>query len=130
MELLWFFKDVGLALAILVFLGVIKIVYRLWILPNMAYQKLTRSGLSGPSPSFPLGNIDDMVKSKTKRIQSDSSSSLLGIISHDIHSKVFPYFAQWQESHGKYYFIRLSVLYTLCLHGLEIYVMWWSNCDF
>ncbi|KAL1813811.1 hypothetical protein ACET3Z_023876 [Daucus carota] len=101
MELLWFFKDVGLALAILLFLGVLKIVYRLWILPNMAYQKLTRSGLSGPSPSFPLGNIDDMVKSKTKRIQSDSSSSLLGIISHDIHAKVFPYFAQWQESHGK-----------------------------
>lgn len=101
MEFLWFFKDVGLALAILLFLGVFKVVYMLWILPNLAYYKLKRNGLSGPSPSFPLGNIDDMVKSKTKKTQSDASSSLFNIISHDIHSKVFPYFAQWQKSHGK-----------------------------
>lgn len=98
----WFIKNVGLALVLLLFLVVFKIVYSLWIWPNMVYKKLRRNGLYGPSPSFPLGNINDMVASKKKRDSACISSLNSNTISHDIHSKVLPYFTEWQNSYGKY----------------------------
>ncbi|MBA0766973.1 hypothetical protein Gotri_015956 [Gossypium trilobum] len=55
-------------------------------------------GFGGPTHHFPLGNIREM-KVDTKIINNDASSSL--VISHNIHPIVFPYFAQWQKSHGK-----------------------------
>ena len=94
----WFVRTVELALAISFFLVVLKIVYSLWIWPNMVYKKLRRNGLIGPSPSFPLGNIKHMVAAKNKRASALSSCTT---VSHDIYSKVVPHFAEWQESHGK-----------------------------
>ncbi|CAL8127350.1 unnamed protein product [Prunus armeniaca] len=73
-----------------------------WVSPVLAYRKLKKYGLNGPSPSFPLGNLTEM----KKKINVKSSSSSVGqpnsnIITHDIHSTLFPYFARWQSSHGK-----------------------------
>lgn len=73
-----------------------RVLYSCWVLPIRAYRKLAINGFSGPPPSFPLGNTTEM--KKTKRVESSSSSST---VSNDIHSSVFPYFAQWQKSHGK-----------------------------
>lgn len=96
-----FIRNVGLALFTLLFVVVFRIVYSLWIWPNMVYKKLRRNGLiNGPSPSFPFGNIHDMVALKNKRDSSSLSSNNV-TISHDIHSSVVPHFAQWQKSHGK-----------------------------
>lgn len=103
MSFSWFIRNVGLALFMLLFFVVLKIVYSLLVWPNMVYKKLKRNGLNGPSPSFPLGNINEMVALKNKNRDSSRSSLLNSntIISHDIHSNVVPYFAQWQKSHGK-----------------------------
>ncbi|KAK1366596.1 cytokinin hydroxylase-like [Heracleum sosnowskyi] len=98
MGLNWVLKDVGLAMAVLLFLVLYKIIFSFWIWPNMAYQKLKRNGLSGPSPSFPLGNINDMVQAAKRNKQSLTSSN---VITHDVHSRVFPYYALWQKSYGK-----------------------------
>ncbi|WOG91349.1 hypothetical protein DCAR_0310598 [Daucus carota subsp. sativus] len=97
----WVFSDIRLALAMLLLSVVLKIVYSMWILPNITYLKIKRNGLSGPSPRFPLGNITDMVAHSNKTDDPSSSSFDNNIMSHHIHSKVFPYFAQWQQSHGK-----------------------------
>ena len=64
-----------------------KVVFSFWIYPNRVYRRIRRSGLGGPPPSFPLGNIDEMKRDKR--------------ISHDIHSSVFPYFSRWTKSYGK-----------------------------
>ncbi|GKE90734.1 hypothetical protein Tco_1571829, partial [Tanacetum coccineum] len=70
-----------------------RVLYSCWVLPIRAYRKLAINGFNGPPPSFPLGNTIEMKKTNT----SSSSSSLT--VSNDIHSRVFPYFAQWQKSY-------------------------------
>jgi len=67
-----------------------------WVFPNQKLKMLKKCGLGGPTPSFPLGNIEEMKKNSI--IQSSVVSSNL---SHDIHSSVFPYFSSWQKSYGK-----------------------------
>lgn len=78
----------------------LRVILSCWILPALAYQKLKRSGFKGPTPTFPLGNITEM-KKKNEDSSSSSVESSNTIISHDIHSAVFPYFAEWQQSHGE-----------------------------
>ncbi|XP_061998687.1 cytokinin hydroxylase-like [Rosa rugosa] len=72
-----------------------------WVFPVLTYRKLKKNGLTGPSPSFPLGNLSEM---KKKTSQSSSSSSFgpsSNSVTHDIHSTLFPYFARWQKAYGK-----------------------------
>ncbi|CAL1371212.1 unnamed protein product [Linum trigynum] len=79
-----------------------KVVSAFWVSPLGAYSQLRRNGFAGPTPTFPLGNIQEMRKlAIASKTNSSSSSSSDDIISHDIHAAVFPYFAQWQNSHGK-----------------------------
>lgn len=94
MEFLHLFR---VAMAAILLFMICKIVYAFWVLPNKAYRKLRANGFSGPTPSFPLGNTNEM---KKKRIITSSSSSSSRIISHDIHSSAFPFFAEWQKSQG------------------------------
>ncbi|PON51720.1 Cytochrome P450, E-class, group I [Parasponia andersonii] len=92
-----------LMMIILVFFVVLlwRLLYSCWISPTLAYLKLRRNGFGGPSPSFPLGNISEIMKSKTK-INAPAD------LTHDIHSRVFPYFASWQKSHGKVFIYWLG----------------------
>ncbi|XP_039033043.1 cytokinin hydroxylase-like [Hibiscus syriacus] len=83
-----------------------RLLFSCWILPILVYIKLRKNGFRGPIPTFPLGNITEMkIASKKKNTNDDSSSSL---ISHDIHSTVFPYFSRWQKSHGKVFIYWLG----------------------
>ncbi|PRQ60103.1 putative cytochrome P450 [Rosa chinensis] len=67
-----------------------------WVFPFLTHRRLKKNGLTGPSPSFPLGNLSEM-KKKTNT----GSSSCTNSISHDIYSTLFPHFARWRNSHGK-----------------------------
>ncbi|XP_071712105.1 cytokinin hydroxylase [Rutidosis leptorrhynchoides] len=96
-----------------------RVLYSCWVLPIRAYRKLAINGFSGPPPSFPLGNTIEMKKSK--KIECCSSSSSL-TVSNDIHSQVFPYFAQWQKSYGKVFMYWLGTepfLYIADPHFLK-----------
>ncbi|CAI9762419.1 unnamed protein product [Fraxinus pennsylvanica] len=81
-----------------------RLLFSWWIMPNLAYKKLKANGFSGPKPSFPFGNLSDMKKEKKSEDSSPSSS----IISHDIHSAAFPFFARWQKSHKKVFIYWLG----------------------
>ncbi|KAF8379501.1 hypothetical protein HHK36_028937 [Tetracentron sinense] len=80
-----------------------RILFSCWLSPIRAYRKLQTNGFAGPPPTFPLGNSSEMRKKKN----TDSSSGSLNSI-HDIHSSVFPYFAQWNKSHGKVFIYWLG----------------------
>ncbi|KAK1283565.1 hypothetical protein QJS10_CPB21g00451 [Acorus calamus] len=73
--------------------------------PTLVHKKLRRSGFTGPSPRFPLGNLLDMTKKE--KIKRDPSEDRLDI-SHDIHSIVFPHFAQWRKLYGKVFIYWLG----------------------
>lgn len=80
-----------------------RILFSCWILPGRAHMKLKKNGFRGPTPNFPLGNHREIKRISREATVSSSSSSSSGSskISNDIHSSVFPYFSQWQKSHGK-----------------------------
>ncbi|XP_047168792.1 cytokinin hydroxylase-like [Vigna umbellata] len=74
-----------------------------WVFPNQKLKMLKKCGLEGPTPSFPLGNIEEM-----KRKSIIKSSVVSSNLPHDIHSYVFPYFSTWQKSHGKVFLYWLG----------------------
>ncbi|KAK6155688.1 hypothetical protein DH2020_009936 [Rehmannia glutinosa] len=88
---LQFFVALSLAMGVayLLLVMVVILLFSWWVMPCLAHRKLKANGFSGPKPSFPLGNLNDMKKLKmTTNISSSSSSSSL-IISNDIHSTHF-----------------------------------------
>ena len=72
-----------------------KLLSSCWISPSLAYLKLRKNGFGGPSPRFPLGNISEIMETNKTKINIASAD-----VTHDIHSRVFPYFSSWQKSHG------------------------------
>ncbi|KAF3432978.1 hypothetical protein FNV43_RR24080 [Rhamnella rubrinervis] len=74
----------------------------------VAYWKLKKNGFGGPPPRFPLGNISDMKKNMNRSNIDSLGGSSSNIITHDIHSRAFPYFARWQKSHGKVFIYWLG----------------------
>ncbi|KAJ6358503.1 hypothetical protein OIU76_000253 [Salix suchowensis] len=100
------------------FLHVIgRILFSCWISPSRTHLKLRKNGFGGPTPNFPLGNHKEIKRISRKAAASSSnnninattfSSSGFSKISNDIHSSVFPYFSQWQKSHGKVFIYWLG----------------------
>ncbi|KAF7131800.1 hypothetical protein RHSIM_Rhsim09G0198200 [Rhododendron simsii] len=103
MGFLYLVQALGIATIFFLLFVLWRVLYSCWILPNQAYNKLRRNGFGGPTPNFPLGNIRDMTKKKPTNTSSPSSE-----ISHDIHPTVFPFFANWQKSHGKVFIYWLG----------------------
>ncbi|XP_020221889.2 cytokinin hydroxylase [Cajanus cajan] len=89
--------------SLLLLLLFLKLTFSWWVSPIQTHRKLKRRGFGGPAPSFPLGNIQEM-----KKKNSVSSSLGSSMLTHDIHSTVFPYFSRWQNSHGKVFIYWLG----------------------
>lgn len=91
-----------LVIAFVLALLISKVVLSCWVLPSLAYLKLKKRGFNGPTPSFPLGNINEMKKKNNLNININNNNKISSLdVSNDIHSTVFPYFARWQQSYGK-----------------------------
>ncbi|XP_060203623.1 cytokinin hydroxylase-like [Lycium barbarum] len=110
MEFIQFSQVASLLGMVTIFSLLCKILYSWWILPKLTYRKLKANGFEGPTPTFPLGNINDVKKELMKIASATSSSALssLSSISHNIHSLAFPYFARWQKLHGKVFIYWLG----------------------
>ncbi|KAH8486271.1 hypothetical protein H0E87_025327 [Populus deltoides] len=95
-----------------------RILFSCWISPAGAYLKLKKNGFGGPTPNFPLGNHKEIKNISRKAAAAAAAASSTNIttfsspgtseISNDIHSSVFPYFSQWQKSHGKVFIYWLG----------------------
>ncbi|CAL9750604.1 unnamed protein product [Musa acuminata subsp. burmannicoides] len=100
MEILVSMQCLGLAMGVLLLFLLSGAVCIFWLLPAVKWRRLRKSGLAGPPPLFPLGNLVEMSK-KGGETSSPGSSS----IAHDIHSRVLPYFSRWREAYGKCVFV-------------------------
>ncbi|XP_068646295.1 cytokinin hydroxylase [Aristolochia californica] len=100
MGLVPFLHQVSLLTAVLLLLAAMAVVFQCWIRPICANRKLKKNGYSGPPPVFPLGNMNEMMN-KRKKMKGGGGSDLSLNISHDIHSTVFPFFAEWRQIYGK-----------------------------
>jgi uncharacterized protein with PQ loop repeat len=106
-----------------------RILFSCWISPAGAYLKLKKNGFGGPTPNFPLGNHKE-IKNISRKAAAAAAASSTNIttfsspgtseISNDIHSSVFPYFSQWQKSHGKTRdLLLLNLPVSTCAHLLQ-----------
>ena len=101
-------KEMVLAVAaIVVSLMVMKIWKKLWLEPQRIRSLLKKQGISGPKPSFPLGNIPEI-----KRIQSHSSNNISSS-SHQPDEQwfpsLFPFLQHWRKLYGKNHCIFLVI---------------------
>ncbi|AES76179.2 cytochrome P450 family 72 protein [Medicago truncatula] len=98
-------------LATLCLLLLLILTFSWWVFPILKHKKLKSCGLGGgPTPRFPLGNIDEM------KIKDNVAYSYL---SHDIHANVLPYFSSWQKLHGKVFIYWLGTEPFLYIAGAE-----------
>jgi len=88
-------------LATLCLLLLLILTFSWWIFPILKHKNLKSCGLGGPTPRFPLGNIEEMKR---------KNNVAYSYLSHDIHSNVFPYFSSWQKLHGKFSYNILLIL--------------------
>ncbi|KAK3159526.1 hypothetical protein QOZ80_2AG0151170 [Eleusine coracana subsp. coracana] len=73
--------------------------YAAWVAPAATRRRLRR--FEGPRPSFPLGNLAEIAASSSRSYNNDKAANCGGVISGDIHGRVFPYFARWRSAFGK-----------------------------
>lgn len=99
MEFFFLSQAFNLLMAVFFLFLILKVLLLFWVTPLRVRHRLQKNGFGGPTPRFPLGNIEEMKKKREGVTPLESSDN--SIISHDIHSNVFPYFARWQKSHGK-----------------------------
>ncbi|XP_062075009.1 cytokinin hydroxylase-like [Humulus lupulus] len=77
-----------------------RVAHSWWVSPNRVYRNLRENGFGGPTPSFPLGNASEMRRKSSSNNEAEVVPSK-NIISHDLHSTVFPHFALWRKIYGK-----------------------------
>ncbi|KAI3993733.1 hypothetical protein MKX01_002746 [Papaver californicum] len=70
----------------------------LWLNPEKLRIKLRNQGIMGPPPSFLSGNVSDMMRIKSSKNQTSSSSSLS--FTDDYMTSLFPHFEQWRKEYG------------------------------
>jgi hypothetical protein len=108
-------------LATLCLLLLLIITFSWWVFPILKHKKLKSCGLGGPTPRFPLGNIEEMKR---------KNNVAYSYLSHDIHSNVFPYFSSWQKLHGKFSCDILLILqdyFCIIVKTLVLYISILNN---
>lgn len=106
-----------IALAVVLVVGVLSVIIGLcevliWRAERLR-GKLRMQGISGPSPSFLLGNLRDMKRrssgNKPLCREGEEEEEADGqvedgedhsVITHNCSSKLFPYFDRWRKEYG------------------------------
>lgn len=84
----------------------------LWLRPEKLRRALRKQGITGPKPTFLLGNIPDMKRTgKEGAPRREQSNEIV----HDYNSSLFPYFGQWRETYGNYIFYISGVLFSITI---------------
>ncbi|KAJ4849057.1 hypothetical protein Tsubulata_029534 [Turnera subulata] len=64
-------------------------------------RKLRMQGITGPSPSFPYGNLREMHQIQMKTVKARNHGG--DLVGHDYTSTIFPYFEHWRNKYGLVY---------------------------
>ncbi|XP_015874490.3 cytochrome P450 714C2 [Ziziphus jujuba] len=120
MELLMLFLRVMLTVALL---GLISVLFKLCdalaLKPRRLRSILQKQSISGPTPSFLLGNIPDMVKKQptvSKPPQEDEDKGMI----HNCPPLIFPHLVQWSKEYGPKFVFSLGNIPFLYLNEPEV----------
>ncbi|GFZ13386.1 hypothetical protein Acr_23g0017710 [Actinidia rufa] len=100
-----------ISLAFVGFLGLFLRLYSALVAePRRLRSKLKKQGISGPPPSFLLGNIGEIKKARTAKVKDVPTGC--PPTTHDCAVVLFPFFEKWRKLYGtwecKLYRIKLA----------------------
>ncbi|KAI8574139.1 hypothetical protein RHMOL_Rhmol01G0331300 [Rhododendron molle] len=83
--------------------------------PGRLRSKLRRQGISGPPPSFLLGNIGEIKKARTTTPKEPigSDESFVPPTTHDCATALFPFFEKWRKLYGQVFMFSLGNIQIL-----------------
>lgn len=83
----------------LAFVGFIGLFFRLYnalvVKPEKLRSSLRKQGITGPPPSFLLGNIGEIRKSQSSVVKDPSTET------HNCAAALFPFFEEWRNKYGR-----------------------------
>ncbi|KAH7544952.1 hypothetical protein FEM48_Zijuj01G0040600 [Ziziphus jujuba var. spinosa] len=104
-------------------LGLISVLFKLCdalaLKPRRLRSVLQKQSISGPTPSFLLGNIPDMVKKQptvSKPPQEDEDKGMI----HNCPPLIFPHLVQWSKEYGPKFVFSLGNIPFLYLNEPEV----------
>ncbi|KAA8550471.1 hypothetical protein F0562_002155 [Nyssa sinensis] len=74
--------------------------------PEKLRSMLRKQGISGPRPSFLLGNIREIMKARNGAVDAPPSGETP--VYHNCGAALFPFFDQWREQYGQVFMFSLG----------------------
>jgi cytochrome P450 len=85
--------------------------------PGRLRSKLRKQGISGPPPSFLLGNIGEIKKARNitpkDPIGCDGDNNVVTPTTHDCATSLFPFFEKWRKLYGQVFMFSLGNIQIL-----------------
>ncbi|KAF1877692.1 hypothetical protein Lal_00040410 [Lupinus albus] len=106
-------KEICYSALLIVLCTVIILCQKLWLRPRRIRSVLQKQGISGPTPSFPFGNISEM-----QRIHHEPPESANAF--DKWFYSIFPYFHTWKQQYGPVYMYSTGTKQHLYLENPEV----------
>ncbi|GAV71499.1 p450 domain-containing protein [Cephalotus follicularis] len=90
----------------------------LWLRQERSRSKLQKQGITGPPPSFLLGNIPEMTRIKLQVAPRDEQN--VGFIAHEWFSTVFPHIIKWQNEYGPVFVYSTGNIQQVCVTDVHM----------
>ncbi|KAF8364680.1 hypothetical protein HHK36_033360 [Tetracentron sinense] len=90
----------------------------LFLKPERLRSKLRKQGITGPPPTFLLGNIREIKKTQSTvaKAQTDHHEPL----THNCGASLFPFFDQWRKEYGPIFMFSLGNIQLLYVNQPEV----------
>ncbi|PSR95001.1 Cytochrome P450 714C2 like [Actinidia chinensis var. chinensis] len=101
-----------ISLAFVGFLGLFLRLYNALVAePRRLRSELKKQGISGPPPSFLLGNIGEIKKARTAKVKDVPTGC--PPTTHDCATVLFPFFEKWRKLYGQVFMFSLGNIQIL-----------------
>ncbi|KAJ9676382.1 hypothetical protein PVL29_025082 [Vitis rotundifolia] len=110
-----FTVKVFISIALVVVLGLFFRLYNaLVVKPKKLRSILRNQGISGPPPSFLLGNIREIKESQSTAVKDSCTDT------HNCAAALFPFFEQWRNKYGQVFMFSLGNIQILHVNQPDI----------
>ncbi|KAL6978964.1 hypothetical protein U1Q18_020632 [Sarracenia purpurea var. burkii] len=109
------------SLAVVGFLGLVLRFYKTAVAePARLRSKLRKQGIGGPPPSFLVGNIAEIEKSRAAPAAKVPAGSGNPPTTHDCAAALFPFFEKWRKIYGQVFMFSLGSTQILHVNQVDM----------
>lgn len=97
-----------------------KFLDRVWLTPMRIQRLMTSQGIRGPSCRFIYGSTKEIIK-----MRNQSMSTSMKDLSHDMFSRIQPYFHSWTNTYGTQLLIPFFFLFCFNFYSCSMELIYW-----